>query len=254
MVEIKKQVLASMGLDKDGESLPREAIERLFETMKVPMNLGINHDPTKPYIGKITQKYLEEIRPGVLAVLGDVEVYDEKAIEMLKKGGGFSAGFTRPHSKKVEAPFIVYYDPRIFDPKEFSDNEDVTYTPFSQKSAEVVLLLTIGFISGNILGGFFKEAGKDLYTKFRTDLLSLIRKKEEEKSVNIKICHVDHINMPHGEVKVSMQLDKLTLDYLNKNSIDIDKIFEEAKAICEDRKSTHILISFLNGNPQIEIS
>ena len=92
MKTIKGQLVASTTLDLRGDKITREELKALFNQMPPEQILNLDHDLSKPIIGRMYNKQLVEIENGEFAIKVDIDVYNE---EELDKRGAISIAFSR---------------------------------------------------------------------------------------------------------------------------------------------------------------
>jgi hypothetical protein len=112
---IQGQVVASTGLDAQGERLTHEVLVGLFnQIVDRGMPTGVNHDLSATPICRSFNPRLENLTNGELAIVVDLEILDEEAFAPM---GGFSIAFIRKTIRfgKREPAIAILLNPVQFD-------------------------------------------------------------------------------------------------------------------------------------------
>jgi hypothetical protein len=147
------------------------------------VQMGVEHDPRQPPIGRFIEAWIEEQPDGVILLKGRGELFEEsdKLPDSVEK-----SIVEREHS---EGPLQISFD-RSYNSDEDQADINAIANRFGSKPRQEIKkalvplsILTIGgaFILGGIASGFFGQIGADAYT-FLKDKLVLLIKRQRSKS------------------------------------------------------------------------
>jgi hypothetical protein len=178
---LKDQPVASTALDRHGESFTEEALREGFARLPAERPLYDNHDITSPPVGRVFNCRLDRVSNGALAIVCDVEIFDDERANEWK---GLSVGFHQmpvAHSTS-RAEFGISFNPRYIDR---ADIEDVRQE-FGATRVELLergekSLLATGLAIYIVCQGFFNEAGADAYRLWKATLAKALTRSDSAK-------------------------------------------------------------------------
>ncbi len=225
------QVFAGTGVDRHGDAITEEELQLLFDQISDPYVMYSEHNPGNRPFSKSFNKRLERLDTGELAIVCDVEIYDEAEMQ---KYGGYSVSFTRrtyTTNENREPELHIKYNPRLFDTDgiyrlvELSeDRKQLNASELYQKALDIPLIVFIAFVSGAVVGGFFNAMGEDLYGAVKKYLTSAGKKIREEHGEDLT-CQFTFVatqlpKQPQVLVSVSSALvDRLVTLNINEEMI-----------------------------------
>jgi hypothetical protein len=258
---IRGQVIASTGVDSHGDSIPRDALEQMFETIPDPWLMMDSHDPSKPPIARGYNKKFIQLERGTWAICADVDVLDESKFTTY---GGFSISFTREtctmNPDRV-AEVTLAYNPRLFAREDVvdviyasTDDLQINVQDRHQKGIEQTVILFLAFAAGSIFSGFFKEIGKDGYTKLKAKIAELSKKAEKEHQADLE-CHLTFSFERQGrntEVLVSVSANDI--DYLEQKGFDAEYVIEQINQSVGDADVRKVVLKASRTGPLVTMT
>ncbi|HUB87370.1 MAG TPA: XkdF-like putative serine protease domain-containing protein [Verrucomicrobiae bacterium] len=159
-------VLSSNQVDRHGEVMSKGALESAAAVLnKNYVQMGVEHDPRHPPIGRFVEAWIEEQPDGVILLKGRGELFEEsdKLPDSVEK---FIV--EREHA---EGPLQISFDRTYNSDADQADIKSIANRFGSEpkqeikKALEPLSILTIGgaFILGGIASGFFGQIGADAY-------------------------------------------------------------------------------------------
>ena len=138
-----------------------------------------NHDYMKPPVGRVSNCRLKRMDDDVLAIVCDVEIFDEELAEQWR---GLSIGFHRAEVEAEAAPteFAISFNPRSTARADMEavqaefGADRVGLVERREKSLELGVAAAIYIVSH----GFVDEAGADLYRLWKATLLKALKRDE----------------------------------------------------------------------------
>ena len=194
MKTITGWIAASTNRDSAKPIVSEEDLLQLFNTMPDPHILNRDHDESLPPAGKAYNKRIERQKNGDLAILVDVDLYDEN---LLLPTCGLSVSTTHityTDGSGRSPAATVYYDDKVFG-NEFwkeivgcSDNKTCIYAvPKVDRDAGTSLIVVLSFISLPILHGFLGGIGSDAYNRLKQIFSN--KQKDIDTTVGGAICY-----------------------------------------------------------------
>ena len=184
---LSDQIFAGTGVDRHGDAISETELIQLFEQVPDPYVMYADHNPGARPFSRSFNKRLQRLANGNLAIVCDVEVYDEDA---MAKYAGYSISFTRNTYTidETRVPEIhVRFNPRLFRTEDLhrlvemsEPTLQLNASEIYQKALDIPLLIFITCAAGSVFSGFFSAMGKDLYEATRTSLTTAGRKVREE--------------------------------------------------------------------------
>jgi hypothetical protein len=177
------QIVAGTGIDSHGQRLSEDDLTVLSENWPEHLPTGVNHDLAQCPACRCFNKRLERQEDGELALVVDVEVFDEARFAEF---GGFSISFSRQRVRigYGEPVCEVSVNPRQFDfeglvaaVKHSSLTDACIDVVERVERADVLVTAVISiavFVGLQTFGGFFNAVGAKLF-----DLLSKRRRMDE---------------------------------------------------------------------------
>ena len=177
-------VLSSNQVDRHGEVMSKGALESAANALsKNYVQMGVEHDPRHPPIGRFTEAWIEEQADGIILLKGRGELFEDgdQLPETIDK--------TIIEREYSEGPLQVSFD-RSYNSDEDQADINAIANRFGskprqeiKKALDPLSILTIGgaFVLGGIASGFFGQIGADAYT-FLKDKLVLLIKRQRGKS------------------------------------------------------------------------
>lgn len=165
---IRKQIIATTGVDSQNQELPLEALAEYAETFSsnsAAVKMGINHDRTMLPVGKILSGSLKQLNNGEIALEVLIDDFADQFVPCEGPNGetlyfAESSCDSRPfidHQSKLQDVLIIMMNPLNFDQKDY--NDIVTYlcrdcnaqfeTTFSKSwepNPEIVFNVVAGFL------------------------------------------------------------------------------------------------------------
>jgi hypothetical protein len=238
--------LISTEEDLHGDILNEDEIRMIYESIEIPGNLQQQHDPTKPFVGKIIQKYLK-YQGKSLNISCDVLIDENHEI---KEGSGISPGI-RVNRKKITTEKLEFLvDPLFIDIANLS-NDNFSVVEFRQKEAAATTYIILSFIAGGYFGGILKDMGSDHYKFFKNAIAKIIGKKKVKTEITLIADEV--VEMKHGTVTIKLKIDEPTINELDKYNKEFLKGIEKAKQLAEKTKAKEINLICEKGNCKIEV-
>ena len=180
-VLLRDQPVASTRVDRHGEEITEDALRQAFESMPAQRPIYENHDATRPPVGRAFNSRLQPLSDGALAIVCDIELYDERRAQDWK---GMSIAFHKqaPGSAEPRDEFAISFNSRYFSRTDMEavrsefGHERVELWERGEKS-----LVEVGLIIYIVCSGFFQEAGADAYRLWKATLLQALRHNESAK-------------------------------------------------------------------------
>lgn len=174
---LRNQPVASTNLDLQGEQISEEDLTQIFESMPLERPLYENHDVSRAPVGRVYNNRLERLGDGSLAIVCDIDVYDESQLE---KWRGFSISFnrgTRTPELGDDCQFGVSFNPGQI-PR---DELEPALSDFGRDRVALLergdkSLFAAGIAIYIMCKGFFDEAGADVYRLWKAMLLTALRR------------------------------------------------------------------------------
>ena len=205
--------LTTTRVDKDGERLPKRALEelvRLTNLSLVPM--GGHHDPRIPPQGRVLNARIEELGDGEYAAMAEVEVFEDGDTPAFAPDRTIS-------SRRPESTLEISYDRSFLDP---SINADLLAAaasagiPCSQDLKKSISnLLPVLVFAGIALGykamesfvqGFFQGMGASAWKALGSKLTPVLRKARESTSKISETLFLVRIVTPEEAPYVCIEL------------------------------------------------
>ena len=238
-VFLRDQPIASSSVDRHGECIPEDELRQLFATMPDERPLYDNHDYTKAPVGRVSNCRLERLDGGALAIVCDIEIFDESRAQEWK---GLSIGFHRRGSETA-APateFAISFNPRSIPRadmeavrQEFGADR-VSLTERGEKS-----LIEIGIVLYVISQGFFEKAGADVYELWKATLRKALKR---DSSATVAI------ESPRTERAPEMLLIPApNLDPSDLVLIDFEGIIEHAHELAPGNEIVKVVVAVSEG-------
>ena len=230
---IRGQTITGTRLDKHGERLTREDLERLIQGW-TEVQSAVEHDLSRPPVCQAFNPRLEEEPDGELSLKVDVEVFDEEAFSAF---GGFSVSYFRKRVRIGQGPaaLTVTVNPRQHDfdgmvaaiaqaVGKDSDAIDVRERVEKADVATTAIVSVIVFVTLQTVGGFLNAAGAALF--------DLTRKQKRTDDPNAPTTVQFHLHVqlvPERVTQIILVMDsKSTAEDLQ--AIDGPAVLEAARA------------------------
>jgi len=258
---IRRQVITSTGLDSHGDSIPRDALEQMFEKIPDPWLMMDSHDSSKPPVARGYNKQFVQLDNGNWAICADVDILDESKFASY---GGFSISFTRETctvNPERDAEITLAYNPRLFDRDEvvdviYSSTDDlqINVKDIHQKGIEQPVILFLFFAAGAFFSGFFREIGKDGYAKLKSKISELATKTREKHERDLE-CHLTFTFERRGgrtEVLVSVSADDI--EYLEQNGFDAEYVISQINSSVGDVDVRKVVLKASRAGPLVTMT
>ena len=266
MKTIRSQVISTTAVDSHGESIPKDALEKLFNATPDPWLMFNNHDVAKEPMAKAYNKEFVQLESGEWAIRADVDIFDE---QMLTEYGGTFGGVSISYSTSTyttypnsNAHITVGANPRLFDlddlgdlVHESTDDVIINVRDIRQKAAEQLpLIIFITFVSGAFFSGFFGEVGKDAYDALKKKLRLLFdtNKKDNDRDL---VCHMTFtIQLNGGRTEVLVEASADDIEYLQEKGLDEQYVLEQINKSVADRQVRKIVLKANRNGPLVTMN
>jgi hypothetical protein len=237
---IEGQVVASTAVDRNGDQLTRAELRELFAQIPGERPLNLNHDVRVPPVGRAFNTRLDELQDGTLAVVSDIEVFDE---EQFARVQGMSISFHRytepaDRDSAVAPQIVVSYNPNTVDSDRLAavlaaaglSDGYAALRPRTEKS-----LLALGVILAIVSHGFFEEAGADAWRLFKRLVAEAVAgEAEAELAAIVEPTE----SRPQLVIRVPVGFDPDAI-----GAIDEDLLIEEAQALAPGKKLSKVVVA-----------
>jgi hypothetical protein len=244
-------VLSSNQVDRHGEVMSKGALESAANTLsKNYVQMGVEHDPRHPPIGRFIEAWIEEQPDGVILLKGRGELFEEgdQLPDSVEK-----TIVEREHS---EGPLKITFD-RSYGSDEDRDDIKAIADRFGskpqqeiKKAVEPLSVLTIAgaFVLGAIGSGFFGQIGADAYTFLRDKLVTLFQRQRSKSNEQLlvfefTVMHKGQKLLVHTILSnpTDQQIDK----FLKQSIYDLDAVID-AEAFSSKKKLSRLVYSYEN--------
>jgi hypothetical protein len=172
-------ILSSTVVDQHGEVMSKGALESAANILsKNYVQMGVEHDPRHPPIGRFTEAWVEEQSDGVIVLKGRGELFEPE--DELPN----SIGKTIIEREYPEGHLQLTFDRSYNSDEDHADINAIANRFGSKprqeikKAVEPLSILAIGgaFVFGAIASGFLGQIGADTYTFLKDKLVALIKR------------------------------------------------------------------------------
>lgn len=245
-------IVSSTAIDAHGDMMTREALEKAAETFnKHILQMGVEHDPRHPPIGRFVEAWVEETPSGisVLKARGELfEAGDEMPRQVEKSliqheytDGKASISFDRSYEGEED----------IKDIREIADRFGTKPLFEAKKAVEPLSTLVIGagaFVLGSIASGFFGSIGGDAYAWLKDKLKKLIENQKNKSKEQLLVFEYTVIHNGHQlliQTIITNPSEADIVGFLSKAVYDLDAI--HPGHFHEDHKLTRLVYFWRNG-------
>jgi len=235
---LKDQTLYTSGVDAHGDVNTPDLVRILFSQLSDPMLLSQDHDMSLPPIAVARNKRLLNKTDGGLAIIADVEIFDEEAA---KRYGGFSPAFTTGralNADEVEIPDVqILYDPLQFSDEEISEliesagpNAHFEGRERKLKAAHPQAILIVNYVSLVVLNAMLGEAAKGTFKLVFPKLRDLLRRK---RGMGIDAKAQLHLRAggPHGDFMVIIDLAPDQIEWLGREAHTLESALAYVRSV-----------------------
>lgn len=256
MKHLKGKVIASTNPDSTKRPLSEAEITRLFSLIPDPYIFNQAHDESLPPAGKGYNKALKRLPNGDLAITMDIDLYDE-ALQIDARGFSLSSSHKEIRDTTDREPLIrVFYDESLLGEsfgKEIValSDKQVSISAVSRvdRDAGTNAIIVVTFATVEILGGFFQQAGKELFCRLREHLLQGGSKIQEadgsQPFYHFKVNY--NTNSRDTEVLIKSSQDQLRT---NVDEVpDLDSLFKYLDGVLGRSAITRVVVEFAGDPP-----
>ncbi len=261
MRKITGQTIASTTLDLQGESIPPEQLQSLFEQMPDTEVINQDHDLSKPIIAKVYNKRFVKIDDGHHAIQVDVDVIDEAEFA---KRGGFSISFYKKHytlNSLRDAEVTVIFNPRLIPTQEITplvgltdQTVQIDAKEIAQKGVEPITILVIAFIANAVAGEFFKKAGADAYELLKSKLKELAERRRAQGQGDLKFHFSFTAQMRGNPVDVLIESDTDNLSVIAEHGIALQEFLDQLEPYSDDYRITRVSLQVSAEYPYLQLA
>jgi hypothetical protein len=247
---IKDQAIASTALDRHGEQLSEAELRFLFSQMPDERFLNLNHDLRQPPIARAFNTRLEP-RGDVLAIVSDIEILDEAAIESARVTG-FSISYHRDHpvTEPDRGNVVVSFNPLSVERGVIEDAVSSADLPPGwvaiSERADKGLFETVALIYLIVANGFFDEAGADLYRLWKA---LAERAAGLDKPANVVLRSPPTDDLPEVIVQPDPRLDPEAL-----MGLELNALIQQARDITPDQGLIRVVVEVdASGKARLDV-
>ncbi|HKG61646.1 MAG TPA: hypothetical protein VKB05_17950 [Pyrinomonadaceae bacterium] len=260
MRTIKGQTIASTTLDLHGDKITKEELLSLFNQMPAEQAVNLDHDLSKPIVGRMYNKQFVEIE-GEFSIKIDVDVFNE---DEFAKRGGFSIAFFRRRltiNSSREGDITILFNPVVIDSDDVKSlvsisnkSVQIDAQELVQKSLEVTTVIVIVFVSSSIASGFFKKAGADVYDLLKSKLRELAEKYRANGKGQVRFHFKFTARIGTSSVEVIVESDTDELSIISRQSLLIEPLLKQISAYTESTNIRRISICVRENAPYLEVT
>jgi len=261
MRTIKGQTIASTTLDLHGDKITKEELLSLFNQMPAEQAVNLDHDLSKPVVGRMYNKEFVEIEDGEFSIKVDVDVFNE---EEFSKRDGFSIAFFRRRftiNSSREGDIKILFNPVVIDSEDVKSlvsisnkSVQIDAQELVQKSLEVTTIIVILFVSSSFASGFFKKAGADAYDLLKSKLRELAEKYRANGKAQVRFHFKFTASVGTNSVEVIVESDTDELSVISRQSLLIEPLLKQISAYTESTNIRRISIRVCENAPYLEVT
>ncbi len=256
---IKDSLMASTHLDSQGDRLSEEELKNIFEQIPDPYIINQGHDISKPPCGKAFNKRIKRLSDGDLAILVDLEIYDDQ-LQIDPRGLSISFAKKQPIEFANDANVLIRFNPHVIEKKDMhllmelkNDLIIPDVIELRQKGLDPIHIVIIEFILISLVRGFFEEAGHELFREFKNKLITIAESHRKRNSMEL-IYHIifkDTIGVNNVEVLVVVPSSLLPI--LKGNNLCIDTIYDFFEKRIGTSKIKKVVLEIIKDNPFFKV-